>query len=192
MDERDLIQLSTDGEHGVEGCHGLLENHGDLTAADAVNLPHGHLGDVKDLILHLVEGGTVLVHLSRGDDLTVAVSLEVVGIEADGTRHDLALRTLQQAHDRHGGHGLTAPRLTHHADGGVLGHVEGHAVYSLHHTLIRKEVGVQIVDLQDVGGVPHFCGKLGLGSLTVLPLFQGVHNLTVFLGDGSNLLARQI
>ena len=153
---------------------------------------NGHGGDVEYLILHLVEGGTVLVHLARGDDVALGIPLEVVGVEADGARDDLSLGALEQLHDRHGGHALTAARLAHNTYGGVLGDVEGHAVDSLDHALIRKEVGVEVVDLQNVGGILHFGGELGFVGPSVLALLQGVHDLAILLGDGADLLTREV
>ena len=41
-----LGDLLLDGEHRVQGGHGLLEDHGDLVAADLVHLLHGDLGQV--------------------------------------------------------------------------------------------------------------------------------------------------
>ena len=192
VDEGDLIQLVADGEHGVQGGHGLLKDHGDLAAADAVDLMNGHIGDVEHLVLHLVEGGAVLIHLARGDHVAVGVPLVVMRVEADGARNDLTLRALQELHDRHRGDRLTAARFAHHANGGVLGNVEGHAVDRLDHTLIREEVGVQVVDLQNVGGILHLSHELGLVGLTVLALFQGVHDLAILLGNGADLFTREV
>ena len=181
MDEGDLVQLLTDGEHGVQRGHGLLEDHGDLLAAQTVNLADGHLGDVVDLLLH--QHLAVLIE----NRLALAILNKIFGVETDGTVHNLTGGTLDQTHDGHTGDRLAAAGLAHNAHHRVLGHVVGHAVDRLDHTLLGVEVGVQAVDLQNVVGVLHLGGELTLGSLAVLIGLQTANLLGVGLGDLTNL-----
>ena len=190
VDEGDLVQLISDGEDGVEGGHGLLEDHGDLAASDAVYFVDGHIRNIVDLFLGLVADGAVGT-LDR-DGIALLVSLVVLRAKADAARYDLSRRPLDELHDRHTGHGFAAARLAHDAHRGVFGDVEGDAVDGSHHALVGVEVGVQVLDLKDVLGVLHFGDELALVGASVLASLQRLGDLAILLGDGADLLARQV
>ena len=155
----DLIDLVADAEDGVQRGHRLLEDHGDEVAAQ---------------MLH----DTV-----RG--LRHVVSL-VAEIQADLAFHDLTLRTLQKLHDRKARHGLAAAGLAHDAHRLADGDIEGDAVYGVHRADIGEEVGVQIVDLKDVGTVLHLRQILALGHILALVLlFELIGDLAVCFGDAA-------
>lgn len=46
MDHERLGDLTADGEDRVQARHRLLEDHGDLVAADLVHFVHGQLGQI--------------------------------------------------------------------------------------------------------------------------------------------------
>ena len=49
VEEDGLDDLAADGENGVEGGHGFLEDHGDLAAADGLHVVFGELEEVLAL-----------------------------------------------------------------------------------------------------------------------------------------------
>lgn len=61
VQKHDFIQLVADGEQRIEAGHRLLEDHGDLLAADALHGARGHLGNVVDLVHRLERGESVAV-----------------------------------------------------------------------------------------------------------------------------------
>ena len=170
VDEGDLIQLLANGKDGIQRGHRLLEDHSDLLTTDAVDLTNGHLSDVVIL-------SDAVLTLSR---------------KADRAGSDLTLGTLQQTHNGHAGHGLAAAGLAHDTHGHILGNIEGNTVNGLHHTLLRVEVGVQILDLQNVIGISHFCEELRFLGLTILVGLQTLHFLGIGLGNGADLLTGEI
>ena len=186
MDQGDLVELLTDGEHGIQGGHGFLEDHGDLLAPDAVDLMDGHFGDVVDLFLGLVFPCPVL------DGIAVLIFFVFLAVEADGALHDLTAGALDQAHDGHGGHGLAAAGLTHNTHNGVLGHIVADTVDGFDHALLGEEVGVQILNLQDGVGILHFAEEFGFLGPAVFVGFQTLDLFGICLCDGLDLPAGEI
>ena len=144
---------------------------------------------VKELGVNVV---TVFIGNKLGNGFAVLVTLVVVSLEADAAGVYLTLRTLKESHYRHARYRLAASRLTYNADGGVLGNIEGYAVYSLYDTLICEEIGIEIFNLEDVGIILHFCGKFRLLRFAVLILFESEHYLGVFLRYCADLLAGEV
>ena len=90
----------------------------------------------------------------RGVDHVVGLVAE---IETDLALDGLALRPLQKLHEGERRNRLAAAGLADDADGLADRDLEGDAVHALDRARIREEVGVQVVELDRVGGVMHFC-----------------------------------
>ena len=166
VEGQNLVELVANAEHRVQRRHGLLEDHGNEVAAQMLHHTVRRLRDVVGLVAQ---------------------------IQADLTLHDLTLRTLQKLHDGQAGHGLAAAGLAHDAHRLTHGDVEGNAVHGVHCAHVGKEVGVQVVDFQNVGGVLHLGQILALGYvLTLVLLFQLIGDLTIFFGDAAGFLCGKI
>ena len=129
MQFKDLVDLFADPEHGVQRGHRLLEDHGDLVAAD---LLHDRVRCIDDIV-----GGAV------------------AQVETDLTADRLAGRPLQQLHQAQARHGLAASGLTDHTDRFSDGHLEGDAVHRLHDADVCEEIGADVVKLHHVVRILH-------------------------------------
>ena len=125
-----LDDLVADGIHRAQGRHRILEDHGDVVAADGTHL--------SAIVL-------------EPDEIDHAALLAA---EADGAAHDSATRVGQQTHHRQGGYALAGAALTHYPDGFSGVHREIDAIYGMHHPVVGEEPGVEIFDLQQ-GCVTH-------------------------------------
>ena len=163
----DLVDLGTDAEHRVQARHGLLEDHRDIVAAQALHLVRRGLGNV--------------------------VGLVIAEVQPDGTLDDLALGALQKLHQGQAGDGLAAAGLADDADGLADGHFKRDAVDALDDAGVGEEVGVQVIELHRVGGVLHLGGVLGLWHVAALAaLLVLVRDAAVFLGDTPRLFGGKV
>ena len=162
----DLVQLVADAEHGVQCGHGLLEDHGHEVAPQVLHHGVGGLGDIVGFVAQ---------------------------IQADLALHHLTLGPLQQLHQGQTGDGLAAAGLAHHTHGLADGHREGDAVHGLDHAGVRKEVGMEVIELHRIVSVVHLGEILGLRhGFTLALLFQRIGDLAVLLGDTAGFLCGQI
>ena len=153
----DLVQLVADAEHRVQGGHGLLENHGDRVAPQVLH-------DLIRRFRHVVG--------------------LIAQVQAYLALHHLALRPLQQLHQRQAGNGLTAAGLAHHAHGLADGDGEADAVHGFDHAGVGEEVGMEVIKLHGVAGIVHLGEVLCLRYVFPLTLLlQLVGDLAVFLGN---------
>ena len=89
---------------------------------------------------------------------------DVVALEHDFARDDLAGRAGDQAHDRQAGHALAAAGFADDAERLTRHHVEGNIVDGLHHAILGHELGLEILDFQNGSGMPICAvGRAGLG-----------------------------
>ena len=116
----------------------------------------------------------------------------IIRLEAYTTRIYLSLRSLQKTHNGHTGYRLTASGLANYSDGRVLGYLEGNAVYSLYNALISEEVGVKILNLENILIILHLGDELRLVRLAVLILLKRVHYLSVRLCYLANLFTGEV
>ena len=134
----------------------------------------------------------VFVRFVFGDEFAVLIPHIIDGFETDRALYDLSRRTLQQAHDRHGGNGFTATGFAHHAHRGIEGDIEADAVYGFHNALIGKEIRMKILYFQNIGGIFQL-GSVGRRRyLAFFLLFQPAHFLLVGFGDFADFFARKI
>ena len=162
----DLIDLIADTEDRIQRGHRLLEDHGDHVAAQVLHDNVGRLGHIVGLVAE---------------------------VQADLALHDLALRALQQLHNREAGDRLAAARFAHHADRLADRNAERDTVNRVDRADIGEEVGMQIFNFENVRSVLHGGKVLALGNILALVLlFQPVGDLAVFSGNAAGFLCGQI
>ncbi len=132
MDLQGLGELVSDGVHGGERAHRLLEDHRDLVAPDVADLAAGglHPGDVDDA--------------------------PVLAAEADLALDDPA-GPVDELKDGAGGDRLAAAALAHQAQRLALPQRQVDPVDGLDHALVGVEPGLEAPDLQQdvVRGSAH-------------------------------------
>ena len=87
---------------------------------------------------------------------------------------------------------FTATRFAYDADGGVFGDVKRNAVDCLYNTLLGEEIGVKIVDLQNIIGVGHMTEIFALVCLAVFISLERFYNTLVFLRNSADLFTREV
>lgn len=117
-----LHDLIAAGEHGVEGGHGLLEDHGDVVATVGAQLLFGKPGEVY------------LALLAVKEDLTAGNAARWIGYEA---------------HDGQAGHRLSRTRFAHDADGFSLIDGKTHVVDRRDLAVFRGESRYQVPDVDE-------------------------------------------
>ena len=166
-------------------------NYGNVVVARTLRLLF--IYGVAALVLGvLVYNIAVFVGKINRNGLAVFVALEINRAEADVSRINLSLRALEKSHNRHTRNALSAARLANNSNGRMHGNVERNAVYRLNYTLVGEEIGVKIVNLENVVCVLHFGDKFALVALSELFLLKCLHNLGVFLGYFANFLACEV
>ena len=115
-----------------------LERLGDLTAdrEHRVEARHGVLKDHRDVV-PADPADLVIVHLE-----------DVRTIEHDRALHDLARRHRDEAHERESGHGLAAAGLADDPERFARRDLERHTVDRTDDAVARKELRVEVSDLQ--------------------------------------------
>ena len=166
MESDDLVDLLPDPEDRVQGSHRLLEDHGDGVSAQ------------------------MLENFVRGFGHVIGFVPEV---QTDCTVDYLTLRTLEQLHQREAGDGLAAAGLAHDADRFPDGNIKAHTVDSFDRACIRKEIGVEIVELHRVVQVAHGGDVFRFGNIPAFALFFiGVGNAPVFTGNSAGFSCGEI
>ena len=88
---------------------------------------------------------------------------------------------------------LAAAGFAHDADRCALRHIVRHAVHSLHRADVGVEVGMQVIELNDVLRVAHFGKIFRFGHvLARLVALELARDLCVFLADAALVAQRQV
>ena len=117
--------LLADGTDGAEGGHRLLEDHGDLIAANIAEL------------------AVVRLELCQVDDVGGVGAVFKRAVEANLAFNDLA-RGRDETHDRHGGHAFATAALADDADDLAAADVEVDAIDGAHGAFFEGKVCFQI------------------------------------------------
>ena len=144
-------------QHGVQRCHGILKDHGDLLAANGLQLPvaeisgsrHLHRGRLQRLAFRSLRHMGRNVILFR-DSCAVLITdrQNVLFVKPDraAVRAGRALR--QQPHDGQRCRCLAGACLAHQAQGLSLIQGQGYAVNGMNRFQIGFIIDLQVTDLQ--------------------------------------------
>ena len=98
MDHERLGDLTADGEDRVQARHRLLEDHGDLVAADLVHFVHGQLGQILTVEEDLA-GVNIAVAVEQTENAHGRDALAGAGF-ADDAEHLARIQRIADAVDR--------------------------------------------------------------------------------------------
>ena len=152
-----LKDLVAHRQHGVQRCHGILKDHGDLLAANGLQLPvaeisgrgHLHRRRLHHLALRRLRHiGSNVVRLRNSGTVLIADSQNVLFIKPDRAAVCACRALRQQPHNGQRRRCLTGACLTHQPQGLALIQGQGYTVNGMDRFQIGFIIDLQVTDLQ--------------------------------------------